>query len=312
VPRVSVVIPAHDPGPWLAEALDSVRRQSFQDLEVVVVDDGSTQDLSWLSRDFPEVRLFRQDQAGASVARNRGILVSSGELIALMDQDDLWTPSKVAHQVDALDANPQAGLCFCELEVFRTSGEVHLEEVAPGRPHHTLVLDEPDGPGASRLAASLAFFGQAFVVPSSVMMRRDTLASTSLLDPWAPFTGDFDLLIRVGSRQPVVRIASRDVWYRQHASNFSLQYDQGRRELHQMRRRYLRYARAQGDHALRREARHALRRPRRLYAEQAFDRARQSWRARDRRSTAYHLARSAGFDPRVLGRAVVHARPGPR
>ncbi len=308
--EVSVVIPAYNPGPWLAEALESVRRQTFTDWEVVVVDDDSTEDLTWVSDVDTNVRLVRQAHGGASVARNRGVLVSAGSLIAFMDQDDLWTVDKLAHQVAALAAYPSAGMCFCDLEVFRATADADLTGSDKGEPPLVLLLDEGieqahrGEPAMSRLQRSLRCFGSAFVVPSTVMVRRDALAATGLLDPWSPFTGDFDFLIRLGSSAPVVRIDSVDVWYRQHTSNFSLQYDLGRRELTGMRERYLRYADAQDDRPLRREVNATLRRPRRLYAWQALDRARLSWKDKDIRSTGYHLARAAAFDPRVALSAV--------
>ncbi len=304
---MSVVIPAHDPGPWLDETLHSIRAQTFRDWELVVVDDGSTQDLGFVAREVPEARLIRQDPAGASVARNRGVLATDGELVAFMDHDDLWTPAKLAHQVAALDAHPEAGLCYCDLQSFRPPERPDLHATAEPSPPVAVEL----GDDSARLRASLALFGQAFVVPSTVMVRRSSLAAAGLLDPWMPFTGDFDLLIRLGSAQPVVHVASTDVWYRTHDANFSLHYDQGRRELRQLRRRYSRMAQAQRDWALLRQAQTSLRRPRRLYAWQAMDRARLAWRGHDVRATGYHLARSLGFDPRVALDAVGHrVRPG--
>ena len=148
------------------------------------------------------------------------------------------------------------------------------------------------------------------VVPSSVMVRREALARCGLMDPWSPFTGDFDLLIRLGASFPVVRVHSRDVWYRKHDQNFSDQYDVGRRELRRMRERYVGHARDTHDPDLARAAKVALRRPRRLYAAQAFDGARYAWRRRDVRATAYHLMRSAMFDPAVPLGALTSRRPG--
>src|SRR5438128_1933814 len=99
MPRVSVIIPAYDPGPYLEEALQSVIAQTYTDWEAIVVDDGSKQDLSFVAQMHPKIRYIRQDNAGVSAARNRGIAESTGEFIALLDADDLWLPEKLARQV---------------------------------------------------------------------------------------------------------------------------------------------------------------------------------------------------------------------
>ena len=307
MPRVSVVIPAHDPGPWLEPALESVHAQSFDDVDVLVVDDGSREDLSWVPQRFPRTTLLRQAPAGASAARNRGILASSGELVALMDQDDLWARTKLEHQVRALDAVPDAGLCFCGLRPFHSPEQPSLDG---GDDAAAPVIALSGAGGAPGLEASLRFFGRAFVVPSTVMIRREALASTGLLDPWMPFTGDFDLLIRLGSVRPVVQVVSLDVWYRVHGANFSRDYATGRAELRQLRSRYRHQAMISRNWGLLREVERSLRRPRRLYAHQAFDRARQSWRAGELGGTVAHLWRSATFDPRVLVEAVGQHRGG--
>src|SRR5262245_18337780 len=103
MPKVSIVIPAYNPGSYLRAALESVHRQSFRDWEVSVIDDGSREDLTWISREFPKAILVRQANRGASVARNNGILRTTGELIAFMDQDDVWSDQKLERQVAVMD-----------------------------------------------------------------------------------------------------------------------------------------------------------------------------------------------------------------
>src|SRR5207237_10141722 len=104
--------------------------------------------------------------------------------------------------------------------------------------------------GASRLLRSLRHFSQRFVVPSTVMIRRSCLASSGLLDPFIPFSGDYDLLIKLGSRYRVIRVPSADVLYRKHSNNFSDQYDVGRREVKALIARYVAYAESTGDREL--------------------------------------------------------------
>jgi glycosyltransferase involved in cell wall biosynthesis len=305
MPVVSVVIPAFNPGPFLRDALESLRDQVFQEWEAIVVDDASTEDLCWVSTFDDRVRLVTQQHGGASRARNLGVLLTSGELVAFMDQDDLWSPSKLERQVAVLQREPSVGLCHSDLEVFRD----------PARPDHRASGGQPltyeivlspteDRTGSSQIATSLAYFARSFVVPSSMMVRRSCLADSGLLDPFLPFTGDYDALIKIGGRHGVARLRHTDVYYRKHDSNFSDAYDVGRLELKAMIARYVNYAKATGDVALGEAARKLLRRPRTLYAAQAYDCSRRALGQRDYRATAQHLTRAFMFSPRFVLRSM--------
>lgn len=98
-PLISAIIPAYNGAPFLADAVCSILNQTYEPVEIIVVDDGSTDDSVEVVRTFPEVRLFRQENLGVAVARNRGVQQARGSLIAFLDQDDRWTPDKLAVQV---------------------------------------------------------------------------------------------------------------------------------------------------------------------------------------------------------------------
>jgi len=91
-PLVSVVIPCYNHGRYLPEAVASVRRQSWPDVELIVVDDGSTDDSRTVAAGFAEVKLIRQSNEGLSAARNRGLHASSGEIVIFLDADDILLP----------------------------------------------------------------------------------------------------------------------------------------------------------------------------------------------------------------------------
>ncbi|MBW2252437.1 MAG: glycosyltransferase family 2 protein, partial [Deltaproteobacteria bacterium] len=114
-PLVTVIIPTYNRGWILKEAIDSVLSQDFEDFELIVVDDGSTDNtcdiLDGYARD---IIVLRQDNRGVSAARNAGIAFASGHFIAFLDSDDLWLPGKLSMQIDFFDSNPDALICQTE------------------------------------------------------------------------------------------------------------------------------------------------------------------------------------------------------
>src|SRR5919197_6284187 len=115
---VSVVIPTHDRGRVVVEAIESALAQRHRHLEVIVVDDGSTDDTAERVARLRDrrVRLLRRPHAGVSAARNAGIAVATGDLVAFLDSDDLWKPDKVEAEIAVLARYPSAGGVFSDLE----------------------------------------------------------------------------------------------------------------------------------------------------------------------------------------------------
>jgi len=103
-PRISVIIPFHNRLDWLAEAVDSVLAQTYGDFELILVDDGSTEDASHMEVEDERVRLVRQGNQGVSIARNHGLDVARGEYVAFLDADDRWLPRKLERQLPAMEA----------------------------------------------------------------------------------------------------------------------------------------------------------------------------------------------------------------
>ena len=120
---VSCIVPVHDGERYLGETLDSIAGQTYRPIEVVVVDDGSTDRSAAIAREHPAgVRCVSQAQAGHAAARNRGLAEASGRFVAFLDADDLWAPSKLARQIGAFDARPELGVVFTHLESFLSPG----------------------------------------------------------------------------------------------------------------------------------------------------------------------------------------------
>ncbi len=137
-PLISVIIPTYNAGHFLSDAIASVRGQAYEPLEMIVVDDGSTDDTRSLMADWPEVRYLHQHNQGVSAARNTGIAATTSDLLAFLDVDDLWTPDHLRLLLPHLLADPE--LQF----VWGSSNYVRLAEDPAGvRTHTTLRENVP-------------------------------------------------------------------------------------------------------------------------------------------------------------------------
>ncbi|MDD5216878.1 MAG: glycosyltransferase family A protein [Candidatus Omnitrophica bacterium] len=117
-PLVSVIVPVFNGERYLADALRSVFAQSYKKYEVIVVDDGSTDQSVAVAKTFRKARFFRQEHQGAAKARNLAIAKSKGQILAFLDQDDLWLPEKLKIQVNYLMDHPEIGYVFARQKIF--------------------------------------------------------------------------------------------------------------------------------------------------------------------------------------------------
>ena len=187
-PLVTVIIPTYNRSWILSAAIDSVLTQSYPHFELLVVDDGSTDDTSALLQDYGgRIRILRQPNQGVSAARNLGIAAATGSLIAFLDSDDLWLPAKLARQVDFFRAHPQALICQTQETWVRNGVRVN-----PKKRHRKRsgMIFEP----------SLEL---CLVSPSAVMLRRELLDVVGCFDVSLPACEDYDLWLRIGSRWPI-------------------------------------------------------------------------------------------------------------
>ncbi|MDR0534444.1 MAG: glycosyltransferase family 2 protein [Verrucomicrobiales bacterium] len=112
MPRISTLIPVHNNAAYIGEALDSLLAQNYTDLEIIIVDDGSTDHLREMLRAYPQVSYFHQEHRGISTARNLCLEKAGGEYLAFLDADDRWLPGKLNAQLDYLDAHPDCEIIF--------------------------------------------------------------------------------------------------------------------------------------------------------------------------------------------------------
>jgi glycosyltransferase involved in cell wall biosynthesis len=119
-PLVSVVIPCYNGQKYLGEALESVLAQTYRPIDVIVVDDGSTDESAAVVRRFPDVRLYAQPHAGPGAARNRGVALARGSFLAFLDADDLWVHDKLESQMAAFRADPTLDMVCGHVRQFHS------------------------------------------------------------------------------------------------------------------------------------------------------------------------------------------------
>ena len=118
-PRISCIVPVYNGERFVAETVESILAQIYRPIEVLVVDDGSTDSTTKVLDGFgTQISVIHQENAGQAAARNRGLDASRGQFIAFLDADDLWLPEKLAAQMAHLSAHPEADLCNCLMENF--------------------------------------------------------------------------------------------------------------------------------------------------------------------------------------------------
>lgn len=187
-PQVSVIIPTYNRGWIVGEAIDSVLDQDFRDYELIVVDDGSEDNTPAILAAYGnKITVLRQSNRGVSAARNYGITVAAGRLIAFLDSDDLWLPRKLFTQVKFFTENPDAVINQTEERWIRNGVRVN-----PKKRH-------------------LKFAGMIFerslslclVSPSAVMMKKGLFDSVGVFDENLPACEDYDLWLRISCRYPV-------------------------------------------------------------------------------------------------------------
>ena len=207
-PLVSVIIPAYNAGQFIREALDSALAQTWQDTEIIVVDDGSPQLAAWVTLVYPgRVTYVWKTNGGPASARNAGIRRSRGEFLAFLDADDVWEPDKLATQLAAFQQHPEAGMVYAAVR--------KIDEA--GRPVASAPVRRPSG----RIAAEL-FMGN--VIPTStVVIRRKCLEAVGLFDesPELISVEDYDLWLRFAERFDVVAVDRPLVRYRVSPSGIS-------------------------------------------------------------------------------------------
>jgi glycosyltransferase involved in cell wall biosynthesis len=205
-PLVSIILSYYNEIRFIAEAVESAKSQTYKNIEVIVVDDGSTELAHQHLLTIPDIRIVRQTNGGASSARNRGLSESRGDYVIFLDHDDRLMANAVTSHLEALKRKPNAGLTFAALREIDERGNI----TAP-----------------SYLCAPRRNYFHAFLetnlihCPASAMVSRYALDRIGGFDTSVDPGDDHDLYIRIAHEFPVLRHSALVAEYRIHGSAVS-------------------------------------------------------------------------------------------
>lgn len=208
MPKVTVVIPAYNAMRYLPETMETALAQTFTDFEVLVVNDGSTDNTAeWVSQvTDPRVRIVSQENKGLAGARNTGIAHAKGEYIAYLDADDLWEPTKLEKQVRCLDENPEVGLVYTWTALADQYGK------STGR----VISSHAEG----NVWQELIEFNMV-CCGSTPLIRRSCFDVVGLFSPDVSPSDDWDMWLRIANKFSFGVVKEALIRYRQHPSNSS-------------------------------------------------------------------------------------------
>jgi glycosyltransferase involved in cell wall biosynthesis len=238
--RVSVIIPTYCRAALLCEAIESVLRQDIDGCEIIVIDDGSTDDTRERVRDFSgRVRYLHQENQGLSTARNTGIAAASGDYIAFLDDDDWWMPGKLALQLQILERLPDVAGVYSDFTIIRDSADTttHGMQTWFDSPldwrqfmdrkvraadlglESALIQSDTALHIGSLYAASLDRY---FVLPSTAIVRRSAIPADLTFPDHDSICGDWEYFARLSKGAPLCFVDCDTTYNRSHDSGYRL------------------------------------------------------------------------------------------
>jgi len=208
MPKVSVIIPTYNRANYICDAIDSVLNQTYQDFEIIVVDDGSTDNTREILKQYikdKKIRYLYQENKGVSSARNKGIEEVNGEYVAFLDADDIWYSEKINLQINELENNYKLGLVGSFMDTIDEKG------------NKLGVLKPKIDPGDS--FESTLFYGSP--APSTFVLRKACIDEIGNFDEKQSMFADLDLFLRITEKYSVKTINKSLGAYRVHSTNMS-------------------------------------------------------------------------------------------
>ena len=210
--KISVVVPAYNSQRTIIETITSVLQQTFSDLELIVINDGSTDRTLELLETIqdPRLKIYSYPNGGLPTARNRGIGCATGEFISFIDADDLWTPDKLELQLKALEKNPQAGVAYSWTICMGNNGNSFhpgVSESFQGNVYPNLLV------------------GNFIASGSNVLIRRKAIESVGYFDESLKSCEDWDYWLRLAPKWDFVVVPKPQIIYRLSSGAMSSKLD---------------------------------------------------------------------------------------
>jgi glycosyltransferase involved in cell wall biosynthesis len=218
--NVSVIMTCHNEAAFIEQAIKSVTAQTAYGRvsEIIVVNDGSADQsqsiLEGLAHEIGKLKVLKASGIGPSAARNMALAEATGDFIAILDGDDLWTPDKLERQLPALESDPGVGLVYGDFHAFS----------AADRSDATVVHVRRFGPHTKDLLKSFFLEGGP-VVPSSVILRRKIFDEVGSFDPSLRLNEDADMFLRVAERWAFQHVPGVHLYKREHGRNLTARID---------------------------------------------------------------------------------------
>ncbi|MGH7146336.1 MAG: glycosyltransferase [Nitrospiraceae bacterium] len=203
-PLVSVIIPTHNCAAFIVDTLKSLEAQTYTNFEIIVVDDGSTDNTGTVLAPYCDrIRCIHQENRGAAAARNAGIRQAQGEFLAFLDADDVWFPPKLELQVQAFKSHPEAGLAFADFLDFDDSGVTRQSRLNTW-PEARAWFERHRVEGSEIACGHMygELLAANWIHASSAIVRRDVLSEVGWFDESLRAGEDLELWLRVAQRYP--------------------------------------------------------------------------------------------------------------
>jgi len=219
-PRVSVIVPCFNAADYVGQALDSALGQTHGNVEIIVVDDGSTDSTPEVLAGYADrVRILRQQNSGSAAARNRGIDAATGELIAFLDADDFWFPDKLQMQVSHLMSCGDCGVVYCGWLALSADSDGRFPQPVRSAPNVGEDLIDPDRSGW----LYHLLLQDSVVHTSTAVFRRDVIESVGRFDESLRRGQDLDYWLRASRVTQIHKLSAVLSVYRLHAESITRQ-----------------------------------------------------------------------------------------
>ncbi|MDM9379595.1 glycosyltransferase [Chlorogloeopsis sp. ULAP01] len=223
MPKVSVVMTAYNAMAYLPQTMETLLWQSFTDFELVLVNNGSTDNIvEWVTQlSEPRIKLISQENRGIPGGLNRGIAHAQGEYITFLDADDLWDPTKLEKQVKILDENPEVGLVYNWVTLI----DEHSKDIGGLIHRHSIVKFKAEGDVRKQLLEQ-----DIIGCGSSAMVRRVCFEEVGVFDPSFTIAADWDMWVRIGLHYPFKVIKEPLTYYRKHSRSMTSNWQAAMRD----------------------------------------------------------------------------------